>query len=243
VFKFPSAAVAAAVLTGAAAGISGCGPRSSVTQEYAPTVPVSSLIVNDTVGSVSVSSGPGSGVSVTATISYGGSRPSLTHAISGQTLTLGHSACTSCGVAFAVTVPRMAAVAIRLRTGNVTVADLGGDLSVVDDTGAVTMTSLIGDVFVQVSTGSVNGTGLSAMRASFQSRTGSIDVAFTAAPRQLSAVNGTGRVAVRLPSGTAYHVDASSQTGKVDVSVPRSSAVTHMVTAATITGRVSVSDS
>jgi hypothetical protein len=243
VFRLPSAAASAAVLIMAAAGITGCGPQSSVTKEYAPTVPVSALVVNDAVGSVSVSSGPGNRVSVTAAINYRGSRPSITHAISGHTLTLGHSPCTSCGVAFTVTVPRTAAVAVRLRTGSVTVADLEGDLSVIDDTGAVTITSLTGDVSVQVRTGSINGTGLSARQASFQDRTGSINVAFTATPRQLSAVNGTGPVSVRLPSGPAYHVSASSRTGKVSVSVPQSPGATPVITAATTTGAVSVSNS
>ena len=120
----------AAVLIAAAAGISGCAPQSTVTQQYtqkyAPTARVSSLIVDNTVGSVSVSSGPGSGVSVTAVISYHASRPSITHTIRGQALTLGHSACTDCGVAFTVTVPRSASVAIHLSTGSVSVAGLAG---------------------------------------------------------------------------------------------------------------------
>lgn len=66
----------------AAAGISGCGPQLSVTKHY--TVPVSSLIVNGAVGSVSVSSDPGNGVSVTATFRNRTGRPSITHAISGM---------------------------------------------------------------------------------------------------------------------------------------------------------------
>ena len=221
-----------AVLIAAAAGISGCASldaaglgQSSVTQTYTPAVPVSSLVVNDTAGSVSVSSGSGSGVSVTATIYYHTSKPSITHTISGQALTLGYSGCTACGVAFTITVPRTASVAIHEQTGHVTV------------------TSLAGDVYVQNHIGSISGTSLSAARASFQNGVGSIDVTFTAAPRQLSAVSRTGRVSVRVPSGNAYQVNASSKVGSVKVSVPQSPATTHLITATVTIGTVSVSNS
>ena len=207
VFRFPSAAAVATVVIVAAAGICGCGPQLSVTQKYTPTVPVSSLIVNDGVGSVWVSSGPGSGMSVTATVHYHTGRPSITHAISGQALTLG-SGCTDCSVAFTVTVPATASVTVHMQTGHVTIASVAGDVAVGDDTGAVTVTGLTGDVSVQDGTGSISGTGLSATQASFEDHTGGIDVAFAAAPRRLTAATGTGQVSVRVPSGTTYQVNA-----------------------------------
>jgi hypothetical protein len=241
VFRFPSTAAATAVLIVAAAGISGCAPQLSVTQTYSPTVSVSSLIVNDKTGTVSVSGGPGSEVSVTATISYRTSRPSITHTISGQALTLGYTGCTDCGVSFTVTVPRAASVTIHAHTGHITVAGLAGDVSVSDDTGKVTMAGLTGDVYVQDQTGSISGTVLSAMQASFQTGTGSIDVSFAAAPRQLSAVTGTEDVSLLVPSGTAYQVNASSKVGRVNLSVPQSPTATHVITATTTVGMVSVS--
>jgi hypothetical protein len=240
-FRFPTAVAAAAILFGTATGISGCGPQTSVTQKYTPTAPVSRLIVAEPVGSVSVSSGSGSKVSVTTTITYRGSRPSITHKISGRTLALGHSACSNCDVAFTVTVPRAASVAIHLSTGSVTVARLAGDVSVADGTGSVRMAGLTGHVSAWDDTGSIGGTGLSAMRASFHDGTGDIHVAFTAAPRKLSAVTRTGSVSVRLPSGTAYQVHAGSRVGSVRVSVPHSPTAPHVIIATTSTGRVSVS--
>ena len=240
-FRFPSAAAAVAVLIAVAAGISGCG-QQSVTQAYTPAVPVSSLIVNDKAGSVSVSSGSGSGVSVTATIHYSDGAPSITHTISGRALTLGYSGCTNCGAAFTVTVPRTASVTVHMQTGDVTVDGIAGDVAVGDDIGGVTMTALSGNMSVQDHTGNVSGTGLAGARASFQDHTGSIDVAFAAAPHQLSAIAGTGRVSVRVPSGTAYQINASSNVGSVHVSVPHSPTATHVITAITTTGAVSVSN-
>ena len=239
-FRFLSTAAAGAILIAAAAGISGCGPQLSVTQEYAPTAPVSGLIVNDSVGSVSVSGGSGTGVSVTATIHYSSGSPSITHTISGHALTLGYSGCTDCGAAFTVTVPRTASVTIHEQTGHVTVAGIASDVAVGDDTGGVTMTGLTGDVSVQDGIGGVSGTGLSATQASFQDGTGSIDVGFTAAPRQLSAVTQTGAVSIRVPSGMAYQVKAGSKVGSVHVSVPQSPAASRVITATTTIGAVSV---
>ena len=241
-FRFSSAAAIIVVLIAAAAGISGCGPQSSVTQEYTPAVPVSSLIVNDKVGSVSVSSGSGSGVSVTATIHYSDGTPAITHTISGRALTLGYSGCTNCGAAFTVKVPRMANVTVHMQTGDVTVDGIAGDVAVADDIGGVTMTALSGNVSVQDHTGNVSGTGLVGARASFQDHTGNIDVAFTATPDQLSAIAGTGQVSVRVPSGTAYQINASSDVGSVRVSVPHSPTAIHVITASTTTGAVSVSN-
>jgi hypothetical protein len=48
-------------------------------------------------------------------------------------------------------------------------------------------------------------------------------------------------VSVRVPSGTTYRVNASSQVGVVDDSVPQSPTATHVITASTNTGMVSVS--
>jgi hypothetical protein len=235
--------------TGPAPAGSSPGPRPSavgggewsVTQQYTVTAPVSSMIVKDGAGSVSVAAGSGSEVSVTAKIYYRTDRPAISHAVSGRTLSLGYSACADCGVTFTVTVPRAASVTIDEHTGEVTVANLAGDVSVNDETGMVKLVNLTGDVSVRDGTGEVIATGLSSALATFRDGTGMIDVAFNVAPRQVSAVSETGMVAVRVPSGTTYKVTASSQTGLVDDSVPQSAAATHVITATTRTGMVSVS--
>jgi Toastrack DUF4097 len=240
VFRFPSAMAATAVLIVAAAGISGCGPQFSATQDYTAPVPVDSLIVNDSDGSVSVTGGSGSEVSVTATLTYNTTKPSVTHTIQGQTLTLGYSGCGDCAVSFTVTVPRTDNVTVNDQNGDVTVASLAGDVAVGEDTGDVMMTDLTGDLSIQNEDGNVSGTSLSAGQASFQNGNGDIDVAFAAAPRQLKAAADTGQVTIGLPSGTAYRVNASSGVGTADVTVPQSPAAAHVVTATSTTGTVAV---
>lgn len=237
----PPTATAARSSAGAAPSASAVGGGEwSVTENYTVTGPVSSLIVNDTAGSVSVTGGSGGEVSVTAKIYYRTSRPSISAAVSGRTLALGYSACTDCGVGFAVTVPRGTSVTVNEHTGMVTLDNLAGDVSVSDDTGMVALDNLVGDVSVRNGNGAINGTGLSAARASFRDGNGIIQVAFTTPPLQLSAVSDTGRVSVRVPSGTTYRVNASTQVGIVDDSVPQSPTATHVITATSDSGVVSV---
>jgi predicted membrane protein len=70
-----------------------------------------------------------------------------------------------------------------------------------------------------------------------------ISAGFTAPPRQIVARSGIGSVAIRVPSGTAYRVTASTQIGSVRVPVPRAAASSHVIHAATSTGTVTVTGS
>ena len=70
--------------------------------------------------------------------------------------------------------------------------------------------------------------------------TGMISAGFTAPPREIFATSGIGSVDVRVPSGSAYRVTASSQTGSVLVSVHRAAASSHVLQASTGTGTVTV---
>ena len=73
--------------------------------------------------------------------------------------------------------------------------------------------------------------------------TGMISAGFTAPPQQIFARSGIGSVAIRVPSGTAYRVAASTQEGSVRVSVPRAAASSHVIQATTGTGTVTVTGS
>lgn len=212
----------------------------SATQKYTVPGPVANLIVNDTTGSVAVTAGSGSEVSVTAKIFYRTKEPSISHTISRQTLTLGSPACADCGVAFTVAVPRATSATINEHTGKVIVAGLAGDVSVSDDTGMVTITNLSGDVSVNDGSGAISGTSLTAARATFRDRNGMIEVMFGAPPQQLIAVSGIGMVSVQVPPTTTYRVNASSHLGTVHDSVPRSPIATHVITATSNTGMVFV---
>jgi hypothetical protein len=195
--------------------------QRSVTDSYQVTTPVTTLIVNDGTGEVSITGGATNTVSIVARIVYTGSRPSVSRSISGRTLTLGYS-CADCGVRFQITVPRSMNVTANTQAGQVSLAGLAGALD------------------VKTGVGAIEGSDLSAATARFQAGTGLDAVTYTAPPRQLSATSQTGTVTVRVPSSVSYRVTADSQLGVVNVSVPRAASSGHVISASSITGVVTV---
>jgi hypothetical protein len=197
------------------------GGQQVATESSVVSAPVSSLVVNDGVGAVTVTAGDSASVSITARVTYSGSLPQISRRVSGRTLTVGYP-CGNCGVAFRITVPRQM---------NVTVDDGAGQ---------VILTGLAGDLDVQAGEGAIFGTGLSAATARFQTGTGEIDVAFSAAPHQVTATSGTGAVVVRAPSSVPYQVTANGQLGSVNVALPQSASASHVITASAGLGSVTV---
>ena len=198
------------------------GGQWKVTRQYQVTTPVTSLVVDNPVGAVTIIGGATTAVSVTATIDYRGAAPSSTPRVSGHTLTVSYGPCTDCGAAFYVTVPR------------------GVSVTVHEGTGQVTLSSLAGEVSAQSGTGNVTGTGLSGATGRFQIGTGRVDVAYAKPPRQVSVVASTGAVQVLVPASVAYRVSAGSEIGAVDIAVPQSPSASRVISVQDGVGAVTV---
>jgi len=195
----------------------------SVTSSFQVTSRVTTLVVNDPVGSVTVTGADTNKVSVTAVIRYGATAPSVTRNLStAGSLALGYSACNDCGVAFRVTVPS------------------GTDIRVTEGTGNVTLAGVHGSVDVQAHTGNVTATALTGPSGQFRVTVGQIDAGFAAPPTQVDAATGTGSVTIRLPSSATYQVAASSGVGPASVAVPQAAHAGHVVTATAGVGAVTV---
>jgi hypothetical protein len=199
------------------------GGEQRVTTSFDVAAAVTSLTVDDPAGSVTVTAGDVSAVSVTAAIYYAGTAPSITRDLSpAKALALGYSACSKCGVGFSITVPRNASV------------------NVTEDTGAVTLTGIGGNVSVRVGTGSVTATGLTGLTGKFNVGHGRIQAGFTVAPTLVDAAVDTGAVTVQVPSSATYQVTASSAHGPARVTVPRGGQSSHVVNASASAGTVAV---
>jgi len=190
--------------------------------------PVTGLVVRGSVGNVSITGGDRSTVAITAHLVYRGSAPVLTRRVTGSVLLLGYrcpSHSRDCGVSFDLTVPRGLGTTVRL------------------DVGQIRLSGLSGTITASTSIGQVQASGMSGPRVRLTTGTGMISAGFTAPPQQIFARSGIGSVAIRVPSGTAYRVAASTQEGSVRVSVPRSAASSHVIQATTGTGTVTVTGS
>jgi hypothetical protein len=191
---------------------------------YQVSSPVSTLVVTTHVGNVTINGSAGSGVSIVQQVGYSGSQPTLTHSVSGQTLTVGYSCSFQlvCGVAYVITVPRT--VNVQISTG----------------TGAVRLSGLGGHVSVQVDAGFIDASGMSSAVASFSTGAGGIDAAFTAAPAALSATTKAGAVTLHVPSTATYQVSAHTYLGKTTISVPQATSASRTITATSDIGSVSI---
>jgi DUF4097 and DUF4098 domain-containing protein YvlB len=102
---------------------------------------------------------------------------------------------------------------------------------------------LSGDISAGTSIGRIQASGMSGQQLVLHTGTGMISAEFTLPPQLVSAHAGTGSVAIRVPSGTAYKVTASTQVGSVRITVPRAAASSHVIQATTGTGTVAVTGS
>ncbi|WP_269854248.1 DUF4097 family beta strand repeat-containing protein [Streptomyces sp. RPT161] len=116
----------------------------------------------------------------------------------------------------------------------------GTTVAVTANTGDVSITSIGGPVTASTDTGTVTGDQLATSQAHLTSETSDVRATFTHAPATVYATSQTGSVEVTVPRGTPYAVQASSQTGKVHIGVPRADNNSHTITAKAETGDVTV---
>ena len=81
---------------------------------------------------------------------------------------------------------------------------------------------------------------MSSARVTLSMSAGRIDVTFSAPPVSLTATNIAGPVSLRVPGGVPYAVRAHASVGSTRVSVTRSPASPHVITASTTTGTVTI---
>jgi hypothetical protein len=198
------------------------------TQSSLVSSPVTGLVVRGSVGNVSITGGDRSTVAITAHLVYGGSAPVLIRQVTGGVLDLGYqcpSGSRHCVVSFDLTVPRALGMTVRLQVGQIRLSGLSG-----------TVTASTG-------VGQIQASGMSGPRVRLTTGPGMISAGFTAPPQQIVASAGTGSVAIRVPSGTAYRVAASTGVGAVRVAVAQAAASSHVIQATTGTGTVTVTGS
>jgi hypothetical protein len=231
-------ALAAAMLAGCA-GVRGLQHR---TRSYTVSGPVQTLAVNAHVGGVHVTGGDSATVSVTEHISFRDSAPVTTHRVAAGTLTLDGScpAQDACSVGYDIAVPRSVTVRVNDNVGTISLESLSGQVTAQSDAGDINMGSVSGPIEVAGHAGSILGQHVSSAHASLRMTAGSIKVTFSAAPATIAATVTVGSVILRVPHNVPYAVDANASFGSTSVSVARSAASPHAITARVTTGSVTI---
>lgn len=131
---------------------------------------------------------------------------------------------------------------LRAQSGDVQVAGLTGAVNITDESGNVTGTGLAGSrlTFHQHS-GDITITGLASPEVSAVDRSGNVLLSFSKAPANVVVHNSSGDVELVLPPGaTTYRVQATTNSGSTNVSVPRSPSSQHVITVTNHSGNVTV---
>jgi hypothetical protein len=185
------------------------------------------LVVDNTIGNVTVTGGHSSGVEVIAYATYSSTPPAITRTVSGGTLTIGYTCPVQvpCRVTFGIWVPSGIAVRVATHTGSIWLNDLAG---------AVTASAGAGYLY---------GSGLTAQTASFSTDAGGINATFTSPPAAVTASTMLGPVNIQVPVTVAYRMITNAVGGNVTVSVPQATASARTITASTNLGSVDVTSS
>lgn len=195
-------------------------------QSYEVTEPVTALVVDAQAARVVVEAGDGP-VTVTEIHRYDDQRPTTSHQVDGQTLTLTQTGCENdgigrCDVEYRVRVPSATSTDITAAAGGVTVTNLAGNVSVTTQAGAI------------------EGTGLSGDQVVVTTKAGAATLEFTEAPSMLRATTDLGAIELRVPGDQTYAVDVGTTVGASKVSVQRDDASTHKIEVKTQVGAVSI---
>jgi hypothetical protein len=239
---------AVAVLTAglAASALAGCyvdvGALQHRTRHYSVPAQVQTLVVHAHVGGVHISGGASGTVSVTEHISFRHTVPVTTHRASAGTLTL-DSKCPSletCSVGYDITVPRAMTVRVSDNVGTIRLESLSGEVTAHTNVGTINLGSLSGPVEATGHTGTIAGQDLSSAHATLSLSVGKIEVTFSAAPASITATSSVGSVTLRVPGNVPYAVSTHVSTGSTEVTVSRSPASPHAITATTRTGSITI---
>ena len=219
----------------AIAALAGCGGLSQIgagthhppATAFTVTARVTTLVVKGGAGSIDITGSARAAIGVSQQASYTKTAPATRHVVSGTTLTLSYScpAQFACGVSYDIQVPRGVAVQVSSAAG------------------AITLTSLAGPVSAQTTAGLITATGLASLTADLKSDAGGIDADFTAAPGSVRASTHVGPISISVPGSASYSIDTHTYVGSSTVTVPKSPASAHAISASSDLGSITISPS
>jgi hypothetical protein len=196
---------------------------------------------------VSVTASQDGKVHVHKSVSYGLARPDFIERSAADGVTLeadchGWLATSSCSVAYQVQVPREFRVTVVSSTGALSATGLDGNVQLTTAAGDIQVSRMGGDLTLRTRAGNVVGTDLgesapdggnlsgkdptggatggSDLRGptvEARASAGDVTLAFTTAPRRVTARTSAGNVDVAVPPGSSYRIEPHSRAGNLHV--------------------------
>ncbi|CAL9543212.1 DUF4097 family beta strand repeat-containing protein [Streptomyces sp. enrichment culture] len=170
-----------------------------------------------------------------------GSGPEVTWSMDGDRLVLRENCSglvADCSTKHRIVVPRGVAVTVQSDDGSVRAGGFRDALAVRTKDGSVRITDTSGPLELRSGDGSVRAE-VSSRTVRAQSGDGSVHLVLSTAPDRVESRSGDGSTAIDLPRGS-YRLDTSTGDGAEDVTVPRDDSSSHVVTARTGDGKLTV---
>jgi hypothetical protein len=144
-----------------------------------------------------------------------------------------------CSARHRIEVPRGVAVTVKDSDGRVTAQGFKEALSIRTSDGAVRVTDSSGPLDLASDDGSVSALGVDSRRVKANTEDGSVRLELGVVPDLVESRSKDGSITIGLPHET-YRVTTETDDGAVRVSVPRNDSSSHVVSARTDDGKVTV---
>jgi hypothetical protein len=155
-----------------------------------------------------------------------------------------HSTCPNfgsdfCWVNYELRVPRDLELVINGENGSISVAGSAAPVTIDGDNGSIMLLDMAGPLQLSTDNGRVEATQLRSDTVTADSDNGRVQLEFAAAPTTVVATSNNGRVEVVVPAdGTAYRVDARTDSGSETIDVPTDPTSPRTITLRTDNGSV-----
>jgi hypothetical protein len=144
-----------------------------------------------------------------------------------------------CSTKHRIEVPRGVTVKVEDGDGSVRARGFRDPLSIRTGDGSVRVTDSSGPLDLRTGDGSVRVSDVSSRQVKAHTGDGSVRLELGTVPDRVDTRSGDGSVTIELPRAT-YRVTTETGDGSVDVSVPRDDSSSHVVSARTGDGKVTV---
>ncbi|MFG1696421.1 DUF4097 family beta strand repeat-containing protein [Nonomuraea sp. NPDC049309] len=204
------------------------GPNHEDTVSYEVTDKVTALRLVSNAGDAVITETGGDAVRVVETLHWrGGDKPRPEHRVDGQELFLTYG-CPSqwgtCGVDYKIEVPKGLRMTLESGSGNITLRDLTGEIT------------------LSTGSGDVDAAGLAGKKLSGEVGSGNIELKFSAVPQDLRLKAGSGDIDVRVPD-QPYAIDSRIGSGDVTIGVKQDTTAPNKISVTAGSGDITVSPS
>ena len=252
------AAAGTALAVVAVAALAGCADLATSRLDFNSTekVAVTEIQISGGSGDVTIRGGGAAGqVEIDRVVRYRGDEPGETYRFSGSVLSIDTDCGRWCSVSYDIRAPEgvavrgengsgdlrltnVAAVDVKVGSGEVDVDDSSADVSVQTGSGGMRIRSVAGSLTARAGSGEIDARGVKGGSANVRTGSGDVTLVLDSAADVRGKV-GSGNLTITVPAGS-YRVDATTGSGDENIAVPNDPAGDHTLDLESGSGDITV---